>query len=155
MPDRQIDYRDPKPANTIHPKTPRERRRLGLIADEAAVAVAAVMPIVIPTVAAMLLLALGAFLAGCSPADPAPALGRACECEAYPCAPDDCAGATCYGGTCSQRCEVDADCPTGAVCDVGAPGGCRWSCSSADDCPDLDVATCERAMCFAGPVVAR
>lgn len=156
MPDRQADYhRNPKPANVI-PKTPRERTRLGLIADAATRETVALMPWIVWALVFGALIALATALGGCAPTDePAPALGRACECEAYPCTPDDCAGATCYGGTCAQRCELDADCPAGAVCDVGAPGGCRWSCSSPADCPDLDVATCERGMCYAGPVVTR
>lgn len=148
--------RNLKPDN-LQPKTPRERRRLGLLADAATRELVGFMPWIVWALIFLVLIALAGLLGGCAgPADgEQPALGRACECEAYPCEPDACGGATCYGGTCAARCERDDQCPAGAVCDVGAPGGCRWSCESSADCPDLDVAVCERGMCYAGPVVAR
>jgi hypothetical protein len=146
--------RDSNPDN-ITPKTHRERRRLGLLADAATRETLALMPWIVWALVFGALAVLAGVAGGCSSPEPTPALGRACECTAYPCSPDGCAGATCYGGTCSARCELDADCPAGAVCDVGAPGGCRWACEVDADCPDVDVAVCERGMCFAGPAVAR
>jgi hypothetical protein len=84
MPDRQIDYRHRKP-DGILPKTPRERTRLGLLADAATREAAALMPWIVWALVFGALIALAGALGGCAPTDePAPALGRACECE-----PDD------------------------------------------------------------------